>query len=202
MGLRRPAPDARTGPDLHDGYVYGPSFIPIDAANGGGYEGTVGLSTDAQRPIAGIDLNWTGQLVTIRYDWSPGKFYYLFVHHLGDARWGGWVFDHAASAWTFIGSVQANLSGQQLRPWTGTAVLGAEGANIPAFQRLPMPPLTGTCESFPRVDAYFYPMVVYRGTDFAVSTLDMSRPSIGECATETTFEQGWAHFRLGSLAGQ
>jgi hypothetical protein len=180
------------------GYVYGPSFVVADQVNGDDREGTVGLSTDDQGPIAGIQVNFT-DAVTIRYDWSPGKFYFLFAHHVGGGDWGGWVFDHAASSWTFIGSTPSFPAGQKLRQYSGDVVRGAEGSTVPAFHRGGSSPVEGECSAFPRVDAYYYPMVAYRGSDFALSTLDLSRSSFGNCLTETTFEQGWAHFRVGSL---
>jgi hypothetical protein len=186
------------------GYVYGPTFLlGIGGPNATVSQGTVGLSTDAEGPIAGIQVITSTSNeapITIRYDWSPGKLYYLVAYHLGDRVWGAWVYDHAASVWTFIGSQQAYVGSGLLRPESGTAILGAEGTPIPAFHRGTPPIVAGPCTSFPRVDAYFFPPIGYRGTTLSEATLDLSRPALGHCPTETTVEDGWVHFRLGSPA--
>ena len=53
----------------------------------------------------------------------------------------------------------------------------------------------------PRVDAYFYPPVLYSATATVVSTVASLNPFPGDCPTQgTTMENVWAHFRLGSPA--
>jgi hypothetical protein len=183
------------------GYVYGPTFLPTIGGQNVN-QGIVGLSTDDAGPIAGIQIFGSPDPapVTIRYDWSPGRLYYLVAYHLGDQVWGGWVYDHATSEWTYVGSKQASVDTGLLRPESGTAVLGAQGGPIPAFDRGTPPAVAGPCTSFPRVDAYFFPPIGYRGTTLSEATLDLSRPATGDCPTETTVEDGWLHFRLGSPA--
>ncbi len=81
---------------------------------------------------------------------------------------------------------------------SGTAIHDVGGPPAPGFTGG-----TGTvahCSDFPRVDAYFYPPDAYRGSTASLSTLDLSRAALGDCAAETTLEDGWIHFRLGTAA--
>jgi hypothetical protein len=188
-----PIPTAGPGQLPTTGYVYGPTFFPE------GERGVVGLATDAGGPIAGIQVEGaTAKLATIRYNWSPGTFYYLVAYHLGNGRWGGWVYDNTAATWTPIGAVQAAAPGL-LSNSSVTVVSGAQGGPAAPFGQ-EGPAVGQPCSAFPRVDAYFYPPVLYWETTAVVSTVASLNPFPGDCPTAATMEYDWAHFRLGSLA--
>ena len=188
-----PIPPAGPGQLATTGYAYGPTFFVE------GERGVIGLARDANGPIAAIQVEGaTAKRTTIRYNWSPGNFYYLFAYEVGNGQWGGWVFDNTASAWTVIGSVQAAKPGP-LRTQSVTVVSGAQGGPTAAFAQ-EGPAVALPCSAFPRVDAYFYPPVLYTATTSVVSTVASLNPFPGDCATQTTIENVWAHFRLGSPA--
>ncbi len=180
------------------GYHYGPIFFPKDA------NAIVALSTDEQGPIAGISINGSGpypSTAIIRYDWSPGKFYYLLAYHLGGTLWAGWVYDHAASTWTVIGAVEAPTSGL-LHNLSRSEVRGAQGRPGTPFGGWSGGANSQPCTAFPRVDAYSYPPVMYYGTTFTLAQLDsVHRESGADCPTEDSVEHGWFHVRLGTLPG-
>lgn len=187
-----PIPEAGPGQMATTGYVYGPTFFP-DGANG-----VVGLSSDAEGPIAGIKVESPANspAATIRYDWSPGKFYFLLAYHLGDGWWAGWVYDNAAAVWTPIGAVRA-ATPALLHNLSMSIVYGAQGAPTVPFGQEGAS--VEQCSAFPRVDAYFYPPILYWETTFAVSAPGDVSYYPWDCPTEATTEYGWAHFRLGSL---
>lgn len=191
-----PIPPAGLQQQPTTGYVYGLGF----GSSGG--RGTVGLSRDSQGGIAGIQLvppsGGNPAPVTVRYDWSPGKFYFLLAYHLEGDAWGGWVYDDAASSWTFVGTVQ---------PAAGTGLFGASGVitvggaqseTRPAFSQVALGAIPGTCRAFPQVDAYFYPPVGYRGTAMTLATFTEGTYGLGDCPAQFTFEADWLHIRLGS----
>jgi hypothetical protein len=191
-----PIPPAGPVQQPTTGYVYGLGF----SSSGG--RGTLGLSRDGQGGIAGIQLvppsGGDPAPVTVRYDWSPGKFYFLLAYHLEGDAWAGWVLDNAASAWTFVGTVQAPAGSGLLAPTSVTTVGGAESQTRPAFSQVALGAASGTCRVFPQVDAYFYPPVGYRGTATAQATLTEGTYRLGDCPTQLTVEADWAHIRLGS----
>ena len=188
-----PNPPAGPGQLPTTGYVYGPTFFPE------GERGVIGLSSDASGPIAGIQVEGaTAKRATIRYNWAPGTFYYLLAYHLGNGRWGGWVYDNTAATWTVIGAVQADKPGL-LSNLSVTVVGGAQGGTTAPFDQ-EGPAVALPCSAFPRVDAYFYPPVLYWEATTAVSTVMSVHPFPGDCPTQTTLEYDWVHFRLGSPA--
>ena len=192
------APVPAAGPDqlATTGYLYGPTFFP-EASNG-----IVALSTDDQGPVAGISIHGSGpdpRTAIIRYDWSPGKFYYLLAYHLGDKLWAGWVYDHAASTWTVIGAVEAPTS-DLLHTLSSSSVRGSGGVPGPPFVGW-LGNISGPCSAFPRVDAYFYPPVFYFGTTFTLAQSLGFTPDGDDCPTEATVEYDWAHVQLGALPG-
>ena len=121
----------------------------------------------------------------------------LLVHDLGEDRWGGWVFDHAASAWTFIGSVQAATGSGLLSPTSVSRVGGAHSSPQPAFSQINLGAIRGPCRLFPQVDAYAYPPVGYRGTGDSQMTVAHASYGLGDCPTQITTEADWLHMRLG-----
>ncbi|MEA2842989.1 MAG: hypothetical protein QOJ69_660 [Actinomycetota bacterium] len=179
------------------GYVYGLSFVTEGAS------GVIGLSSDAEGPIAGIKMAASSpnpSLATIRYDWSPGKFYFLLAYHLGNGLWAGWVYDNAASAWTPIGAVQSPTAGH-LSLLSVNTLYGARGAPTTGFAQ-DGADTEQPCRAFPRVDAYFYPPVHFWQSTFALSTMGGGFGfGSGDCLTEATREFDWVHVRLGSPAG-
>lgn len=175
------------------GYVYGPTFFPE------GERGVIGLTRDASGPIAAIQVEGaTVKRTTIRYNWSPGTFYFLLAYHIGGGAWGGWVYNNTSQVWTYIGSVQADKPGL-LSNLSVTVVSGAQGAPTAPFAQ-EGPAVAAPCSAFPRVDAYFYPAVLYSETTAVISTVASLKPFPGDCPTTVTTEYGWAHFKLGSPA--
>ncbi len=174
-------------------YLYGSTFFPT------GERGLIGLSRDAGGPIAGIQVEGaTAKRATIRYNWSPGTFYYLLAYDLGDRQWGGWVYDYTSTVWTFIGSVQTDAPGV-LSKLSVTGVSGAQGVPSAAFGQ-EGPTVALPCSAFHRVDAYYYSPIVYSETTAVVSTVASTNPFPGDCPTTVVMESGWVHFTLGSPA--
>jgi hypothetical protein len=184
-----PIPPAAAGEMPTTGYAYGGTFFPE------GERGVIGLSSDASGPIAGIQVEGaTAKLTTIRYNWSPGTFYYLLVYSLGNGQWGGWVYDNTSTIWTYIGAVQAAKPGL-LSSLSVTVISGAQGAPAAAFGQ--EGPAVASCSAFRLVDAYFYPAVMYWDGAAVVSTVQSLSAFPGDCPAGATMDQGWVHIHLG-----
>jgi hypothetical protein len=73
--------------------------------------------------------------VRIPFPWQAGRFYFPLVYRLGEGVWGGWVYDHTAGAWSFIGAVlvPARLGKLESASATGVAWDGPDQASCTAY---------------------------------------------------------------------
>lgn len=148
--------------------------------------GFIGLASGAEGKFAGMVLvDNPVPAARVALDWQPGRFYYLLYYSLGGNQWGGWVYDLAANSWTFIGRITAAEGWGRLTPSSRTMV-SWDG------------PQAADCAAYPRTDAYFYPVVGYRGTSFSIASLGFHYVQPGDCATQTSIEYDWVHYRLGA----
>jgi hypothetical protein len=187
------APIPPAGPEQQPltAYVYGMGF---ETTLG---RGVLGLSRDGQGPIAGIQPTHNSPAVTIRYDWLPGRFYFLLVYHAAGDGWTGWIFDDAASAWTIVGTAQGPVGAGLLKPASVTEVRGSQGTPQPAFSPLGPGPARGTCRAFPQVDVYVSAPVGYRGAAMTPGVHAATGFGLGDCPTQFSLEEGWGHLRIG-----
>jgi len=154
--------------------------------------GAVTLTTGSQGGIASFSLTELATRNTVAtqigYDWLPGRFYFLYAHHLTGDDWGAWVMDWAAATWAFIGSVQAPAGWGSLVNGSLTSVEWAATAAHP-----------GNCAQYPRTDAYFFPVLGYQGAQFTVGTHESSSLTPGDCPSQRDIlSNGWIHYRLGA----
>ena len=149
----------------------------------------IGLVTSAGARLAAfgiVDGSGQAHSVGVPFDWQAGRAYYLFAAQLSPTSFGGWVYDHTAATWTFIGQVDLPAAIGKIAPSTIT-------------QTIWFGPTGGTCSVFPRAEAYFYPPVGYAGGTTAEATrTDANAGATGTCLSATTTElPPWIHVHLG-----
>jgi hypothetical protein len=162
----------------------------------------IGLTRTAAGPIAGFmaSQNAAIPVVTAPYAWAPGHIYFLLLYKFGPGLLGGWAYDFSAGAWTFLGQAQVPTDQGLLMPNVETIVEGAQGivttrgpfTNAGA-ESIP------SCSQFPRVEAYFYPPMGWRGSTITSATSSQTANMLGDCPTSTTVQNGWTHYTLGAL---
>jgi len=160
----------------------------FDFEGGGG--GHVALTGDVAGPRAAFRVN--DAMITVPYQWSPGRIYFLFAYHLGGGTWGAWVYDVTASSWTFVGSLRPG----SLHSGTFTASTVEEAAGVRGPSDAAASPLP-SCSWFPRVDVYFSPPIGFRGTAATIGEQTRTFLTIGDCLTTWSTEYGWMHHQLG-----
>ncbi len=185
--LSAPAPGPAQGSPL--GYEYTLGFRFEDGSGG-----VLVLGHQHGRKVAGFGLLPGHLVATVPFDWSFGHAYLLFTYRLGGDQWGAWVFDLTRASWTFIAHQAAPAGAGGITPTSTTQVdydptLAPTGA---ADQ--------STCAFFPRVDAYFFAPIGWRGGTPSVATLGANAVAGGDCPTTTTTVLGWQHYRLGATA--
>ena len=178
-------PQAPVGPSQRaDSYDYALSF----SFPGLGRLGFISLYTGQGGTRARLSLTEGSATVDIPYNWSPGRFYFLYVHHLQNGHWGGWVMDWDAGVWSYIGSVQAPAGWGLLTKSSRTRVWWPGAAGTPT-----------ACSAYPRTDAYFFPTLGYTGSNFTIGTFDFHHAQEGNCPTQTEIlPNSWVHYRLGA----
>ena len=184
------APQPATGPGQlsRGGYQYLLSFVFPQLRIG-----LVGLATGTQGPVARLavaDLftDPTPIGAEISYDWSPGKFYFVYVRHLPGNTLGGWVMDWQTGVWTFIGSV--HLPGD----WGRMVSDGKTFVNWSADH-----PRPADCRGYPRTDAYFFPLLGFTGDAPEIGTFIRHHTAPGDCPTQSDrLDNGWVHHGLGA----
>jgi hypothetical protein len=124
----------------------------------------------------------------IAYDWSPGRFYFLYVHHLSGDDWAAWVMDWAVGTWAYIGSLRTPTA------WGNIVNVGLTSARWATTAARP-----STCAGYPRTDAYFFPTLEYVGDQYAVGAASGQSVTPGDCPSQTEIlPNGWVHYRLGA----
>ncbi|HEV2758153.1 MAG TPA: hypothetical protein VGV86_01175 [Acidimicrobiales bacterium] len=175
------APQAPAGPNqLPQSYAYSLAFSFPNQASG-----FMSLTTGPGGKAARLSLS---TIVEVPYDWTPGRFYFLYVHHLQGGLWGGWVMDWVRGDWTYIGSVQAPAGYGLLGTSSRTRVWWPGSAGAAAG-----------CSSYPRTDAYFFPTLGYTGAEWTIGTMGLQHVQEGDCDSQTEMlSNGWVHYRLGA----
>jgi hypothetical protein len=156
--------------------------------------GDIGLTTGPQGKVARLSLypdTITGAgaaSAEVAYNWSPGRFYFLYVHHLSGNDWGGWVMDWASGTWAYVGSVRTPADWGSMTKNSRTVVQWADTGGRPT-----------DCSGFPLTDAYLYPPLTYIGESYTVSTLLFQSAVPGDCPSATEMlANGWVHYRVGA----
>lgn len=151
--------------------------------------GFVGLTAGPQGHTARLSVTTNPDTtVEIPYDWTPGRFYFLYVHHLQGGAWAGWVMDWAAGTWAYIGTVNVPADWGLITKSSRTMVFWPGGAGRAA-----------ECTGFPRTDAYFFPPLGYSGDGYTVGTFDFHYVTPGDCSSSTEIlGNDWVHYRLGA----
>lgn len=153
--------------------------------------GAVTLGTGANGKVARLTLRdlVTGPVASteVPYDWSPGRFYFLYVHQVSADTWGAWVMDWDAGTWTYIGSVLAPAGWGQLVIGSLTSVQWSATATRPT-----------SCTGQSATDAYFFPPLGYTGSQYTFSSLSGQNPaSPGGCPAQAEIlPNGWVHYHL------
>lgn len=151
--------------------------------------GDVELTSGPQGHVARLAITTVPYAgVEVPYDWVPGRFYFLYVHHLQAGAWGGWVMDWAAGTWTYVGTVEVPADWGLLTKSSRTMLLWPGAAGRAA-----------DCTGYPRSDGYFYPPLGFAGGSYTVATFDFHYVTPGDCPSQTDIsDNGWVHYRLGA----
>lgn len=181
------APPAGAGQGSPLAYEY-TFFFSFEAKT----SGFLALGQRQGQKLAGFTVSAAGNPVaTVPFDWSFGHIYFLLTYRLGVDLWGGWIYDYSAASWTFIGQQPAAAGSGGLLPTSRTAV-----DYDPTLAPTPGVDWT-TCASYPRVDAYFYPPIGWRGSTTTVAAPDGTTVYPGDCPVTITTEYGWQHYGMG-----
>jgi hypothetical protein len=123
--------------------------------------------------------------VRVPFSWQAGRFYFPLVYRLGDGIWGGWVYDHTAGAWSFIGAVlvPVRLSKLESTSATGVAWNGADQAS---------------CTAYPLADVVRMAPVGFVGAIQVQSHLAERQTLPGDCpGFVTEFAPDWDRYSVG-----
>jgi hypothetical protein len=183
------APQPQTGAGQLSGgnYEYPVTFV-FDHLRVGELTLATGPSGNVARVSLTDLVNGPTLSTQIAYDWSPGRFYFLYTQHLGGDEWGAWVMDWAAGTWTYIGSLHTPTA------WGSMVNVGLTSARWAPTAARPT-----TCSGYARTDAYFFPTLEYVGSQYTVGTADGQSVTQGDCPSQTeTLPNGWIHYRLGA----
>jgi len=157
--------------------------------NGWSQQGFVRLGAQNGQKVAIFDLFSDPPVVTVPFDWSFGHVYLLLTYRLGADTWGAWVFDQSTTVWTFIGQHEAP---------PGSGGLDAASSTTVYFDPS-LAPTPGAdwsaCATFPRLDAYVYPVIGWRGATTTVAGNPATIVYRGDCPITTSTEYGWRHYR-------
>ena len=120
-------------------------------------------------------------------DWKAGRFYFPLVYQLSPGVWGAWVYDHTASTWVPIGTLDLPSAWAKLAP-TATTTAAWFG------------PTASSCAAYPRAEVAFYRPTGFVGATTTAATLGSTATTPGQCAAETsTLDAGaWAYDRMGT----
>jgi hypothetical protein len=157
--------------------------------------GYFGLATGTSGKVARLSLDGPvsgpSGSIEVPYDWSPGRFYFLYTHQLTGTDWGAWVMDWATGVWTYVGTIRTPDWGQLVKP------------SLTMVRWAPAGPRPADCSGFPRTDAYIYATLGYSGSQFTIAPSSSETVlTAGDCPTQTEIlPNGWAHFSAGVSPG-
>lgn len=129
------------------------------------------------------------------FQWNYGQIYYLLTYRLSATEWGAWIYDWSAASWSLIGVQTVPATAGRMLPTSNTSVQ-YQGNPPPT----PAAADTSTCAFYPRVDAFFYAPMGWRGEAITNATLLNNSTSAGACAVTISTEHGWQHYTVGAAA--
>ena len=182
-------PQEAAGPSQlsRDGYQYQVTFIFEQLRHG-----RIGVGTGPHNPVAQLEIEdvFAGGpkiVAEVAYDWSPGRFYFVYTQLLANGEVAGWIMDWETGVWTYIGSVDPPVDWGRMVSAGRTSVKWASGRAAPA-----------DCSGYPRTDAYFFPGLGYTGTAFEIGMFGHHHLEDGDCpARAEILDNGWVHYQLG-----
>jgi len=181
-----PQPAARPGQLPREGYRYELTFIFQRLRLG-----TIGIGTGPNGPVAQLEIQDVAAggpkiVAEVAYDWSPGRFYFVYTQLLPNGDAAGWIMDWERAVWTYIGSVHPPVDWGKMVDASFTSAKWAG------------PAVAADCSGYPRSDAYFFPVLAYTGTTFEIGTFFDDRHWDGDCpAGANILDNGWVHYQLG-----
>lgn len=133
-------------------------------------------------------------VITMPFQWDYGRIYYLLTYRLTPTQWGAWIYDWSAGTWSLI-AVQTVPEGTgRMLPTARTSVdFDPTLAPAPSAH-------TSTCAFYPRIDAFWYAPMGWRGEVITNATLSGNETFAGTCPTTTRTSDGWQWYTLGSPA--
>ncbi|MFP5316702.1 MAG: YncE family protein [Acidimicrobiia bacterium] len=138
--------------------------------------GFVGLAGPPGARYAVFSLD--GHARSARLEWSPGRFYFLYVWRTAPDEWAAAVYDASAGAWVVLAPVKVGPGWGALAPGAITTA-SWYGARAPS------------CAGYPRADVFFY---APSGT-----TLTGTGRTAADCPAEATDAgNGWSRHRMGA----
>lgn len=177
-----PAPGPAQGSP--NGYEYSLVFHLEDSTLG-----IVVLGQQNGQKVAGFGIIPTTPVSTVPYDWKYGQIYYLLTYRLSATQWGAWVYDWSAQSWSVIAVQTVPSTTGRMLP-EATTLVDYEGNPSPAGTDT-------TCARYPRIDAFFYAPMGWRGDVITSATLKSSAGFDGPCPSTTTTINGWQWYTLG-----
>jgi hypothetical protein len=184
-----PAPGATQGSP--QGYEFNLSFRLEDNSLGIMVLG----HKDGQR-VAGFGIvpHTLTTVAPAPFQWNYGQIYYFLTYRLSATQWGGWIYDWSAASWSLIGVLTVPGTTGRMLP-TATTSVDYQG-NPP-----PMPNAnTSTCAFYPRIDAFFYAPMGWRGETITNAALQGNSTAAGACPATISTEHGWQRYTLGAAA--
>lgn len=159
--------------------------------------GVISLDTDGTKKYATFQVNSGSDVVgapRFEYDWGANKAYLTLVTFLPGNVLAGFVYDNAAAAWSFIGTVRVPSAWGRLSPQTSSALIWYGGA-------------LQDCAQYPAAEYFrFAPFGFVAGEpNFRTSAAAGNTVIPGDClasvANEPEPTDGWRHYKAGSVAG-
>lgn len=168
------------------GYEYSLAFHLEDSSLG-----ILVLGHKNGQKVAGFGILTHTSVSTVPYDWKYDHIYYLLTYRLSATQWGAWVYDWSAGSWSLI-AVQTvpDTTGRMLPE--ATTLLDYDSSTTPAAGA------DTTCAYYPRINAFFYAPMGWRGQVITSATLKTSAGSDGPCPSTTTTVNGWQWYSMGS----
>lgn len=181
-----PAPGATQASPLSYAYTLRFNFE-------GGSSGLVAVAYKDGQRVTGF-ITPGNETTFTPYNWAYGHIYYLLTYRLSPTQWGAWIYDWSAGTWTLIGVQTVAGSVGRMLPASYTSVQFWEPAPAPAAD-------PNTCAYYPRIDAFWYPPMGWRGDVITNATLQSTETVSQQCAINgVTTENGWQHYTLGTPA--
>lgn len=218
MAAERPFPDQTASTWLQPGtgpldglgtFLYVPQPGPAGPTQGSplGYEytlffhlednslGLVVLGYKDGQKVAGLGMIPSNLVSTVPFDWKYGQIYYLLTYRLTATQWGAWVYDWTAASWSLIAVQTVPETTGRMLPEAST-VVDYDASLVPTPANA-----DATCAFYPRIDAFWYAPMGWRGDVITTATLKEAEAGYdGPCQTTTQTVNGWQWYTHGQAA--